>query len=115
MGAWARPRTSAAGSVALMASGTALSRASGFARLLAVGWVLGQGRLADAYNQANTIPNTIYDLLLGGVLSATLLPVVMGSLGSLRARDSDDDTVPALVTFLAAVLIAATALFWLAS
>ena len=111
---WARQRASSTGNAALMAGGTTLSRLSGFARLLAVGWVLGQGRLADAYNQANTVPNTIYDLLLGGVLSATLLPVLMGSLGR-AARGSDQDAVPAVVTLLTIVLVVATGLFWLAA
>jgi putative peptidoglycan lipid II flippase len=94
-----------------MAAGTTLSRLSGFARLLAVGWVLGQGRLADAYNQANTVPNTIYELLLGGVLSATLLPVLMEALGR-KGDDRDDGAIPAVVSFLAAVLVVGTVLFW---
>jgi putative peptidoglycan lipid II flippase len=97
-----------------MAAGTVLSRVSGFARLLAVAWVLGQGSLADAYNQANTIPNTVYELLLGGILSATLLPVVMESLARYDSG-GDDDAVPALVSFLTVGLVVATALFWLAA
>ncbi|HUC14248.1 MAG TPA: murein biosynthesis integral membrane protein MurJ [Acidimicrobiales bacterium] len=96
----------------IMAAGTALSRASGFARILAVAWVLGQHSLADAYNLANTVPNTIYDLLLGGVLSATLLPVLMEAL-SRRAADKDGETVPAVVSFLTVILLAATGIFWL--
>ncbi|HTW07706.1 MAG TPA: murein biosynthesis integral membrane protein MurJ [Acidimicrobiales bacterium] len=96
----------------IMAAGTALSRLSGFARVLAVGWVLGQGRLSDAYNQANTVPNTIYELLLGGVLSATLLPVVMQSLGK-RAGEDESDAVPAIITVLMAGLVVATFIFWL--
>jgi putative peptidoglycan lipid II flippase len=95
-----------------MAAGTALSRLSGFARLLAVGWVLGQQHLADAYNGANTVPNIIYELLLGGVLSATLLPVLMGLLNPADGS-ADDDGVPAVVSFLTVVLLAATAAFWL--
>jgi putative peptidoglycan lipid II flippase len=95
-----------------MAAGTTLSRLSGFGRLLAVGWVLGQGRLADAYNQANTVPNTIYELLLGGVLSATLLPVLMESLAR-KGDDQDEGAIPAVVSFMAAVLVAGTVLFWL--
>lgn len=98
----------------VMAAGTALSRISGFARLLAVAWVLGQGRLADAYNQANTVPNQIYDLILGGVLSATLLPVIMQSLAR-SDRFEDEDGIPAVVTFLTVVLVAATVVFWLAA
>jgi putative peptidoglycan lipid II flippase len=97
-----------------MAAGTSLSRVSGFARILAVAWVLGQERLADAYNQANTVPNTVYDLLLGGVLSATLLPVLMQSL-AWRPGHRDDKTVPSVVTFLTAVLLVATGVFWLAA
>jgi putative peptidoglycan lipid II flippase len=97
-----------------MASGTTLSRLSGFARVLAVAWVLGQGRLADAYNQANTIPNAIYELILGGVLSATLLPVLMQSLARKEAT-GDDETVPAVVSFLTVLLVAATVLFWIAA
>ena len=97
-----------------MAAGTTLSRASGFARILAVAWVLGQARLADAYNLANTVPNTIYDLLLGGVLSATLLPVLMEALTRRRA-DKDDETVPAVVSFLTLMLLATTGIFWLAA
>ena len=96
---------------AIMAAGTTLSRASGFARVLAVGWVLGQGRLADAYNQANTVPNTIYELLLGGVLSATLLPVLMEALGR-KGDDRDEGAISAVVTFLAAVLVVGTVMFW---
>jgi len=112
-----------------MAAGTVLSRVSGFARLLAVGWALGLGRLSDAYNLANTIPNSMYDLLLGGVLSATLLPVLMQSLttagagpgwaggaGTLDgAVGENDDTVPAVVSFLTVALVVATVLFWLAA
>lgn len=106
--------TGPARSALVMAAGTVLSRVSGFARLLAVAWVLGQGRLADAFNQANTVPNQVYDLLLGGVLSATLLPVLMQSL-SRRASPEDDDAVPAVVSFLTVALVAATVVFWLAA
>jgi putative peptidoglycan lipid II flippase len=107
-----RPHASSTRNAVVMAAGTTVSRLSGFGRLLAVGWVLGQGRLADAYNQANTVPNTIYELLLGGVLSATLLPVLMEAL-SRKGDDRDEGAVPAVVTFLSALLVVGTALFWL--
>ena len=110
----AQPTPSSARNAAIMAAGTSLSWVSGFARLLAVAWVLGQERLADAYNQANTIPNTVYDLLLGGVLSATLLPVLMQSL-AWRPGKRDEKTVPSVVTFLTVVLVIATGVFWLAA
>jgi putative peptidoglycan lipid II flippase len=107
-----RPHASSTRNAVVMAAGTTVSRLSGFGRVLAVGWVLGQGRLADAYNQANTVPNTIYELLLGGVLSATLLPVLMEAL-SRKGDDRDEGAIPAVVTFLSALLVVGTALFWL--
>jgi putative peptidoglycan lipid II flippase len=106
------PRTpSSTRNAAIMAAGTSFSRVTGFVRVLAVGWVLGQARLADAYNQANTIPNTVYDLLLGGVLSATLLPVLMQSL-TWRPGRRDEETVPSVITFLTVFLLVATGIFW---
>ena len=38
-------------------------------------YALGFDRLTDTYNLANTTPNIVYELLLGGVLSATLVPL----------------------------------------
>ncbi|HET9059397.1 MAG TPA: lipid II flippase MurJ, partial [Acidimicrobiales bacterium] len=111
-------RASSSRNAGIMAAGTTLSRLTGFARFLAVAWVLGQGHLADAYNQANTVPNTVYDLLLGGVLSATLLPVLMQSMtraATSNARREDEEAVPAVVTSLSVFLLVATALFWVAA
>jgi putative peptidoglycan lipid II flippase len=51
-----------------MAAGTALSRLTGVGRILALAYALGFSRLADAYNLANTTPNMLYDIVLGGVL-----------------------------------------------
>ena len=59
----------------VVATGTALSRLSGLARVVALGAVLGQTALADAYRIGNETPNAVYELLLGGVLSATLIPL----------------------------------------
>jgi putative peptidoglycan lipid II flippase len=51
-----------------MSAGTVLSRATGLLRLAAVAAALGvtENRVADAYNYANTAPNIIYELVLGG-------------------------------------------------
>src|SRR5207253_10041643 len=58
-----------------VAAGTAVSRVTGLARVAVLGIVLSQGPVTDAYDQANGTPNMIYELLLGGVLSATLVPL----------------------------------------
>ena len=62
-------------SSALVAVGTALSRLTGVFRVGALVYALGQTRLSDVYTVANTMPNLVYELLLGGVLSATLVPI----------------------------------------
>lgn len=67
---------------AVMATGTVLSRASGFLRVAAFAAAIGatEGPLADAYNQANTAPNIVYELILGGVLSSVLVPIFVETL-----------------------------------
>jgi putative peptidoglycan lipid II flippase len=72
----------------VVASGTALSRLSGLARITVFGYVIGQTALADAYRIGNETPNIVYELLLGGVLSATLVPLFT----SFDHRDDEEST-----------------------
>jgi putative peptidoglycan lipid II flippase len=77
-GAGARPpEPSLVRSTALMATGTLLSRITGLLRVTVLVATLGVGesRLADVYNVANTTPNIIYELVLGGILSSIFVPV----------------------------------------
>lgn len=62
---------------AIATAGTALSRITGFVRLAAMSFALGvaETRLADTYNLANTTPNILYELVLGGILSSVLIRV----------------------------------------
>jgi putative peptidoglycan lipid II flippase len=71
----------------VVASGTALSRLTGLARIMVFAYAIGQTALADAYKLANETPNIVYDLLLGGVLSATLVPVLSSII---RVDDRDE-------------------------
>src|SRR5436305_10729438 len=86
-------------SAVVMAIGTTLSRLTGLGRLVALAYALGvtESRLADSYNIANTMPNVVYELILGGVLTSVFIPVVVGEL---RTRDKEDAwrAVSALVT-----------------
>jgi putative peptidoglycan lipid II flippase len=68
---------SLARSTAVMATGTLLSRITGLLRVTVLVATLGIGesRLADVYNVANTTPNIIYELVLGGILSSIFVPV----------------------------------------
>lgn len=85
-------------SSAAVSAGVALSRVTGFARLAVLAALVGFGPLADAYNLANNTPTILYELLLGGVLSATLVPVFVERL------DAGDEAGPSAVTTLAVVL-----------
>ena len=98
-----RSTGSLARSSAVVAIGTGLSRITGFARTAALAWALGATALAEAYNLANNTPNLLYDLVLGGVLSATLVPVVVDTM----TRD-DEDGINAIATVITVVLLGAT-------
>jgi len=69
----------------IMAIGTIASRASGFLRTVAIAAAIGTGAVGDAYNVANTTPNILYDLLLGGILTSVVVPVMV------RAAKEDPD------------------------
>ena len=58
-----------------MSVGTALSRLTGFLRLSVAAWALGTLGVADVYNRANTTPNILYELALGGILTSVFVPV----------------------------------------
>ena len=61
------------GGVVMMA-GSLVSRLTGFVRSAVVAAALGTALLGDAYNVANTVPNIIYILLIGGALNAVFVP-----------------------------------------
>lgn len=95
-----RDLVKASGVVAL---GTALSRLTGFVRLAAIAYAIGFTRLTDTYNLANTTPNIVYELILGGILSATLVPIFVEYL----ERD-DEEATATVATVAAAALVAFT-------
>lgn len=88
-------------SSAVVALGTALSRLTGFGRLAATAYAIGFDRLTDTYTLANTTPNMVYELLLGGVLSATLVPIFVH-----QHEDGDEEGTSAIVTVATALLVA---------
>ena len=90
----------------VVAVGTALSRITGLLRTIITAVVLGTVGVGAAYNLANNTPNMIYDLLLGGVLSATLVPVLVAN----RERHDDEGTDAVLTVatvFLVVISLAA--------
>ena len=83
-----------------VATGTAVSRITGVVRVAVLGAVLGTpGAVADAYDLANGTPNMIYELLIGGVLSSSLVPLFT------RLRDEEDDEGQSAVVTVAVIVI----------
>jgi len=75
----------------LAASGTIavaslVSRLTGFLRSSMLVAALGIAHVGDAFNAANNFPNMVYELLLGGVLSSVLIPLLVGA----QEKDEDD-------------------------
>ena len=58
-----------------MSVGTTLSRITGYLRLSAQTAALGVSALGNTYATANTTPNIIYELVLGGILTSVFVPV----------------------------------------
>lgn len=89
----------------VVAAGTMASRVTGLLRVMVLSAVLGQAALTDAYTTANTAPNIIYELVVGGVLTATLVPFFVRAFD-----DGDDEAVHAVVTVAVVVLVTITVL-----
>lgn len=72
-------------STGAVAAATAASRVTGFLRTLALAAVLGAAAVGDVYNGVNSVPNMVYELLIGGVMASVLVPVLVRA--RLRGRD----------------------------
>ena len=69
----------------IMASGTIVSRLLGFARAVLLAATIGVTTdAADAFGVANQLPNSVYAIIVGGVLNAVLVPQLV------RARAAKD-------------------------
>ena len=92
---------------AMMAAGTVVSRLTGFVRSVLLLAVLGKSLDADLFATANTLPNSLYILVAGGVFNVVLVPQLV------RAMRSDADGGEAfaqrLVSLGVLVLVGATA------
>src|SRR5215467_1611942 len=94
----------------VMALGTLASRGTGFLRTLVIAYVLGVGAVSTAYYNANTLPNAVYDLMLGGILTSVVVPLLVNA----AKRDADggeayDQRMFTLATMaLAALTLVAT-------
>jgi putative peptidoglycan lipid II flippase len=94
-------------STAVMATGTVVSRGSGYVRNVLLAAAIGNQLHADLFNIGNTIPNMLYILLAGGVFNAVLVPQLV------RSQRNDPDggeaytnrVITLALLFLAAVTV----------
>lgn len=87
----------------VVALGTAMSRLTGLLRVMVFGVVIGQTALADAFDGANNSPNSIYELLVGGLLAASLVPMF-----TRFAEDDDQESIDTVISTTLFMLVIAT-------
>lgn len=91
---------------ALLASGTIVSRILGFVKLWVLAQVIGLfGQSTNAFGIANQLPNTVYAIIAGGVLTAVLVPQIVRS--ALHA-DGGSAYINKLLTLALVILTATT-------
>jgi putative peptidoglycan lipid II flippase len=92
----ARPRARGIGRAALLIGAiTMLARVIGFGRQVVFAHTVQASCLGTAYTTANMVPNIIYDIVMGGALTAVVVPVLAGpvlaSTGLAAAGDMSAD------------------------
>jgi putative peptidoglycan lipid II flippase len=92
-------------SAAVMSGGTLLSRVTGLLRVSVTLAALGFTVVSDAYNTANTTPNIVYELVLGGVLTSVFVPVLVGR-AKHRGREEQFEATQRFLTIALVVLSA---------
>ena len=107
-------RTRFARDSGVMAVGTTLSRLTGLLRLVALVYAVHFRTLADAYNLANTMPNLVHDVVLGGIVSATFVPVFVAEL-SRSTKEAAWEAISAVISVSLVVIGIASIAFLVAS
>lgn len=90
-----------------------ISRITGFFRTSCQAWALGATGIASAYTVANGMPNMLYELVMGGMLITSFLPVYLSvkkRLGKKAAGDYASNLL-SIVVILMAVLVVVSLIF----
>lgn len=91
----------------IMAVGTLFSRLTGFVRATLLAAAIGMAVHAEAFNVANTIPNSLYILVAGGVFNTVLVPQLVRAIKN--DPDGGDAYANRIITLGAVVLAGVTA------
>ncbi|GAB3591568.1 lipid II flippase MurJ [Angustibacter peucedani] len=95
--------TGLAGAAAGIAVLTLLARVVGFGRWLAFSGTVGSSCVGSAYASANQVPNVLFEVVAGGALAASVVPVLSSAL--VRGdRAAADRTASALLTWCVVLL-----------
>ena len=76
------------GAVSGVAGLTLVSRVLGFGRWIVQATTVGAGTVAGAYATANQVPNVLYEVVVGGALAATVVPLLAAVAVPSRSRDA---------------------------
>ena len=100
----------------LISAITMLARVIGFGRQVVFAHTVQAQCLGTAYTTANMVPNIIYDIVMGGALTAVVVPVLAGPA---RARAADPEqaerTSAALLTWTVLLLVPVSAVVEIAA
>ncbi|MFD0890620.1 lipid II flippase MurJ, partial [Streptosporangium algeriense] len=103
-----------AGAALLIGIVTVVARTAGFGRYLVQSQTVGNLCLSTAYNTANYVPNIVFELVAGGALAGTVVPVLASaasrSAADLESRAEAGRTTSALLTWVLLVLVPLTLL-----
>jgi putative peptidoglycan lipid II flippase len=83
---------------------TAFARIAGFARVIVFARTVGPSCLGDTYFTANTVPNIVFDIVAGGVLSSLVVPIIAGPAAA-GDREAVGRTTSALLTWALTLLV----------
>jgi putative peptidoglycan lipid II flippase len=95
---------------------TMLARVIGFGRQVVFAHTVQASCLGTAYTTANMVPNIIYDIVMGGALTAVVVPVLAGpARGGSADRGQVRQTSGALLTWTVLLLVPVSAVVALAA
>jgi putative peptidoglycan lipid II flippase len=95
---------------------TMVARMIGFGRQVVFAHTVQAGCLGTAYTTANMVPNIIYDIVMGGALTAVVVPVLAGpALERVADRDQVRQTSAALLSWTVLLLVPVSVLVAIAA
>ncbi|MFF4340460.1 murein biosynthesis integral membrane protein MurJ [Kitasatospora sp. NPDC001540] len=107
----AKPAASTGRNGLIMAMGSLASRALGFVRSAVIVAALTTGPAGEAFNVANSLPNIVYMMLLGGVLASVFVPELVHAMQT--HKDGGQAYTDRLLTLCGVILVVLTVGAWL--